>query len=533
MKRLALTTMAAAALGLAGCTQELVCPSDQLACGGACVAAATDPRNCGACGARCGPLGVCASGSCQCGPETTLCGGSCVDLASDPLNCGACGAACPAALLCTSTGGVATCAAACAAGQSSCDRACVDLFSSRYHCGACGRACGAGEHCAQGLCLADLYAACYNTDEVREAAGDLAPAGIPVATEAGPLALAWLGSSLFVANSLNNTVDELRFDPPAVRKQQVITIPTQGTYGPDLEYVAANAADGLLYVSNAAAGLLDVIDPVAGLVIDEVPLGAGTFPAGIAIVGTSAYVALNGTNEVAAVDISRAGTCPPDPNAPPCSAGACNAGRVCVSGSCQPAFCVAKRIALPAADLAGPNGSPMPSRLAAAGTLLYVTLWNLKPSDYTPAGSGRLAVIDTATNLLVTTPGSYPVDLGPGCANPGDIAAVGQTLYVSCGFFPYNDPSSLQGAAIVKVDLSTGAPLVGPELPLSGHAPGPLAFCGGAGYAGDRNAGSLFRFDPAFDPTNPPSMLLTGAATLCPPRAAGGSAYVADLTCSP
>ena len=129
MKRLALTTMAAAALGLAGCTQELVCPSDQLACGGACVAAATDPRNCGACGARCGPLGVCASGSCQCGPETTLCGGSCVDLASDPLNCGACGAACPAALLCTSTGGVATCAAACAAGQSSCDRACVDLLS--------------------------------------------------------------------------------------------------------------------------------------------------------------------------------------------------------------------------------------------------------------------------------------------------------------------------------------------------------------------------------------------------------------------
>ena len=428
---------AMAALALAACSKEKVCASDQQLCQEACVTLAADPANCGACGHSCGAGQNCASGAC--------------------------------------------------------------VYGTAQNCGALGRTCGSGERCVSGNCVADLYLACFDTDEVREATSTLAPAGVPIPTEAGPIAVAWLGDSLFVADSLNNTVDELRFDPPAVRKAATITILTQGLYGPDLEFIAA--ANGLLYVSNAAANVLDVLDPVAHKVVDEIPLGAGAFPAGIHLAGAKAYVALNGTNEVVVVDVSASAAC----LGPPCGA-------------------VSKRIALPAA-LASPLGSPMPARFGAVAGRLYVTLWNLKP-DFTPAGNGLLAAIDTATDTLVTTSGSYPVDLGSGCQNPGDIAVNGQTLYVTCGFFPYASPGSISGAGIVPVDVSSGTPVVGTGLPLSANAPGPIAFCGGVGYAGDRASGAVLRYDPA---TN----AVTETQLLCPPPSGRTGAYVADLACAP
>ncbi len=413
-----------------------------------------------------------------CASDQTLCQGACASLATDPANCGACGHAC-------------------GAGQNCAASTCV--FGTAQNCGALGRTCATGERCLSGGCVADLYLACFDTDEVREATSALAPAGVPITTEAGPIAMAWLGDSLFVADSLNNTVDELRFDPPAVRKAATITILTQGLYGPDLEFIAA--ANGLLYVSNAAANVLDVLDPVAGTVVDEIPLGGGAFPAGIFLAGTKAYVALNGTDEVAVVDVSASATC----LAPPCGA-------------------VWKRIALPAA-LADAGGRPMPARLGAVAGKLYVTLWNLK-ADFTPAGNGRLAAIDLATDALVTASGFYPVDLESGCQNPADVVADGQVLYVTCGFFPYASPGTISGAGIVPVDVSSGTPVVGTGVSLSAYAPGPIAFCGGAGYAGDRASGAVLRYDPA---TN----AVTATQALCPPRAGSTSAYVADLACGP
>jgi hypothetical protein len=167
----------------------------------------------------------------------------------------------------------------------------------------------------------------------------------------------------------------------------------------------------------------------------------------------------------------------------------------------------------------------MPARFGAVGGRLYVTLWNLKP-DYTPAGSGRLAVIDTATDTLVTSGGSYPVDLGSGCQNPGDVAVNGHVLYVTCGFFPYASPGTIGGAGIVPVDVSSGTPVVGSQLSLSAYAPGAIAFCGGVGYAGDRASGAVLRYDPV---TN----AVTATQVLCPPPAGSTSAYVADLACAP
>jgi DNA-binding beta-propeller fold protein YncE len=124
--------------------------------------------------------------------------------------------------------------------------------------------------------------------------------------------MAWLGGALYVADSLNNAVDVFRFDAPAVRRSATITIPAAPVGYSDLEGLAAE--NGLLYVSNAAAGVLDVLDPVAHQVVDEIPLGAASFPAGVLIAGSKAYVALNGTNEVVAVDVSASGACA----APPC-----------------------------------------------------------------------------------------------------------------------------------------------------------------------------------------------------------------------
>lgn len=434
-----LLAAACAAFALAACSKETVCASDQAVCGGACVSLASDPANCGACGNGCG------------------------------------------------------------AGQSCSASACV--YGTAQNCGALGRTCATGERCVSGDCVADLYLACFDTDEVREATVALAAAGAgPVATGQGPIAMAWLGDSLFVADSLDNTVEELRFDPPGVRVASTITIATQGLYGPDLEYVAAG--NGLLYASNAAANVLDVLDPVAGKVVDEIPLGGGALPAGIFLAGTKAYVALNGTSAVAVVDLSASATC----TAPPCGT-------------------VSKRIVLPADPLASASGQPMPSRFAAVGGTLYVTLWNLK-ADYTPAGDGLLAAIDLSTDSLVTSSGFYPVDLGSGCQNPADVAAYGQVLYVTCGFFPYASPGTITGAGIVPVDVSSGTPVVGTQLVLTAHAPGPLVFCGGAGYAGDRASGAVLRYDPA---TN----ALTATSTLCFPPSGGTSAFVADVACGP
>jgi hypothetical protein len=55
----------------AGCRTSLVCPADQVACGGLCVAVRSDPANCGACGAACAPGDACSAGACA------LCSAAC------------------------------------------------------------------------------------------------------------------------------------------------------------------------------------------------------------------------------------------------------------------------------------------------------------------------------------------------------------------------------------------------------------------------------------------------------------------------
>jgi hypothetical protein len=431
--------LAAACLvaALAGCSKEKVCASDQALCAHTCARLATDPANCGACGHACAEGQVCTAGACE--------------------------------------------------------------FGTAQNCGALGRTCGTGERCVSGDCVADLYVACFDTDEVREATSDLGIAGTPIATTGRAVALAWVGDTLWVANSTEGTVDAVRLDPPAVRVGGTITIPAGIVGFSDLEFITA--ANGLLYVSNAAANVLDVLDPAGLRIADEIPLGPGFVnPQGILVAGAKAYVALNGLDQVAVVDVSASGACA----APPCGA-------------------VAKRIDLPAADLASAGGSSLPARLALVDGKLYVTLWNLK-GDFTPAGSGRLAVIDTATDTLVAAAGSHPVDLGASCRNPADVAVQGKVLYVTCGFAPFDAPSNITGAAIVPVDVSSGAPVVGTPLPLASTNAGAIAFCGSAGYVGDRASGSVLKYDRG-------SNSIVATRELCPAPATGGTPFVAAVAC--
>lgn len=487
MRRTALAALALAVT--AACTEEITCPQGETPCGGVCRSLGADVANCGACGVACAPYQVCNAGACACAEATVNCGGVCADLATDPLNCGACGNACPdgpGGPRCATVQGVTACTPACPAPLADCGGACVDLASDRAHCGACGNACESVEACRAGACRADLYVACFATDDVRPATRALA-AGLPRPAGDGPIALAVAAGRLHAANSLSHSLSSFPLDLRGGTE-----FPLGGS---DLEGLAEHG--GRLFVSNAGAGTVVAWDPAAGRAIDEVPVGdlSGVNPRGIAFVGDRAYVALYGTNpqsggqEVVAVDFSGLDACA----APPCGT---VEGRISM---------------LPGADA---DGLPFPSDAVADGTTVYVALANLKLGSFgyytDPAGNGKLAAIDAAAGDATEF-----VDLGPGCTNPGGLALDGRTLWVACG----------GSGALVPVDLSGPSPVPGAPVSSGVFAPGRLAFCGGSGYVTDQWSGTVSRFDPA-------GVEASASAEVCPLSDAGW-AWAADVECVP
>lgn len=505
---------------LAACDQEKTCETDQTLCSDRCTSLVTDRANCGACGQVCGAGYDCAAGACTCPGGRTVCAGAggsvCADLASDPQNCGACGNGCSGGMVCTPTGGgTSACAVACTGGLEGCGNACVDRATNRDHCGACGRSCGSGEQCAAGRCVADLYLACFNSNEVREATAALAPAGLPLAVAKGPMGLAWAGDRLAVISGASGgaeTLSMVDFDPPAIRQSQVWT--TSSAH-PDVEYVAEHR--GLLYVAHNSAGTLVVVTPT-GQVVDEIGLvasGAGNpNPQGIAFDGADrAYVALEATGEVLVLDVSQVTSCAAGTASPPCTS-------------------ELARVDLHAA--ASPGAEPRPVRIAVDGQRAFVALWNLDAYfGLTPGNTGRVGVVRTDTLAVDaafagTTSGA--IDLGAGCLNAADVAVHAGTLWVSCGAFDYSrwPDVAVLGNGLLPVDVSGSAPIVRPVVapsadPVHPWAPGKLAFCGATGYVGDRNLGRVVAFDPAAVTT------LGAGVELCPQS--NGFAYVADIAC--
>ncbi len=69
-----------------------ICPAGRVACASGCADLASDPENCGGCGAVCGDPLVCASGRCatSCPWPLDNCSRACVDLRTDPTHCRYC-----------------------------------------------------------------------------------------------------------------------------------------------------------------------------------------------------------------------------------------------------------------------------------------------------------------------------------------------------------------------------------------------------------------------------------------------------------
>jgi hypothetical protein len=489
---------------LAACHRDLVCPAGEVACGGRCVSLLDDHENCGACGRACGPLEACGAGTCACAAGVATCGGTCTDLARDAAHCGACETACAPAELCTTAEGTTACTASCPAGFTACGRACVELAADRLHCGACGNACAQGQSCRAGACRAEVQVACFATNDVRPVNADLSPAGSPRAAGGSPVALAVGGDALYSANGLPAGVGVLPLDDRLPSSVAVFTGST------DVQDVTAAA--GTVLATNASAGTLVVLDG-AGRPLDELVLpGTAPNPHGVAVAGTTGWVALYGDGpngfsglptttgqRIAKIELSAVAACAaPDPAPPACGAGnACPAGRECREGACR-VRCgeVVREIdLLEVPGSADAQGYPFPNRVVAAGGRAFVTLSNLGFADlgggfagyFRPAGNGKLAIVDAAAGDAVRI-----VDLGPGCRNPGDLVLQGTTLFVACGSLSFAGEAP---GAIVPVDVA-GEPVVGSPIDASAIVPGNLAFCGGRGYVTDQGSGRVMRFDP-------------------------------------
>jgi hypothetical protein len=515
-----------AAAALAACHTSIICPQGETACGDRCVDLLTSAGNCGQCGAPVGKLEVCRAGLATCAPGVATCDGACTDLARDPAHCGDCATACDPGTFCTTEGGTTRCEAACPEGFTPCGGACVDLQSDRLNCSACGVACTAGQQCRAGTCGAEVQVACYATGDVRPLTADLEPAGDARLVDGSPSVVLAGADAIYAGNSYPGGVAVLPLD-------ERLPLHVTSLAGNDIEGLAQ--AGGLVLASNAAVNTLALLDP-QGVVVGELLLpGTAPNPHGLAVLDGNAYVALYGDGPggysgatvttgqaVAVVALSDLTAC----TAPPTTT--CDDQHACASGDCVDGWCrtpcgsvIGTVDLLGVAGAADPGAYPFPSQVAAHGGKVYVTLSNLVRTDCgggfygycKPAGSGRLAVIDPAAGNAVSI-----VDLGASCKNPGAIAFHGDTAWIACGSFSFQD---LAPGALLPVDVSGKAPVVRTAVDASAVVPGGLAICGDLGYVTDQASGAVMRFDATTGLPEAPT-------TVCP---TAYFAWAADVAC--
>jgi hypothetical protein len=399
----------------------------------------------------------------------------------------------------------------CATDEILCSGACVSKESDAANCGACGKSCASQQAClagscvacgSSGLCQAEVYTACFNSDDVRAFDTSLVQVGPSVPTSGeGPISFSFISGTLYVADSVGGVVDRI-----AGGGATPVASVTGGSGFNDLE--ALGSYGGLLYVSNAAVGTFVAIDPVQEKVVGEVPLTATgnpvANPLGFDFANQKAYVAVTPQfgaapytpNAVAVVDLSKA---PPWTTLPS-----------------------VKLIDLTSYAAAGAVPGASDVIASTDGTRVFVSLNDLYDSTLTnPVANahGKLVVIDTATDEVVGS----AVDLGTACLDPSGMTLSGSTLFIGCGYVDFSSNTPV-GGAILPVDVSGSVPVPGTAIPMD-HAIGSLAICDGAGYAGATDSGALVSFNPSTSSTE------TTNASACPPASSGFSA-VFDVACA-
>ncbi len=339
---------------------------------------------------------------------------------------------------------------------------------------------------AGAACTSVIAVACFNLNEVRPLAANLAQSTTPISADNGPISLAWLGSSLYVGKNATSDISPITLSPPSVGAAIAIS---PNTYA--LTNISGNG--NYLWASDYYENSVVIVDPTQTVPVQALPLATSASdypnPYGIAFVGTKAYVALNGDNALAVLDITTV-----------------------------PGVTVSKRIDLSA--LAGTGAAAMPSGVAASGTTVYVTLNELNPTTYetVPGVNGRLAVVDSATDTVV----GDAIDLGSDCLDPSGMAIDGTTLWVACGFFNYAT-KAISGGALLPVNISKTTPSVGTAITLSNAATS-IVICNGQGFAGASDSGTVIAFDPV-------AKKVTDTALACPPQPDKGS-YVPAIACA-
>jgi hypothetical protein len=163
--------------GYCGCLPgEVICGNNNSHC----LALASDPANCGACGNACAQGSVCSNGACKqvCDQGLTACGAECVNLNASHQHCGDCANACQGGTTCVNG------QCSCSFGRPVCNGLCTDTMTDRANCGGCGKACvanakcvGGGCQCLPGFTLCNGACSSLNEDANCGACGTACPNG--------------------------------------------------------------------------------------------------------------------------------------------------------------------------------------------------------------------------------------------------------------------------------------------------------------------------------------------------------------------